>query len=72
MCTTVLEKGKRKVGKGKETVETMNGIAETFSVIIVIAILLCVITTWFIFQKLRYVQSAAIDGQNKETGKTIK
>ncbi len=60
------------MGKGKETVETMNGIVETFSVIIVIAILLCVITTWFIFQKLRYVQSAAIDGQNKETGKTIK
>lgn len=72
MCTAVLEEGKGKMGKAKETVEAMNGIAETFSVIIVIAILLCTVTTWLIFQKVRHVQSTAMDVQNQETGKITK
>jgi hypothetical protein len=67
--TALLAKGKRKVGKTKETAETMNAIIGTFSVIIMIVIALCGVTTWLIFRKLKCDNSAFMDMHDEEIGK---
>jgi hypothetical protein len=68
--TEVLATGKRKVGKTKETAETMNAITGIFSVIIMIVIFLCGMTAWLIFRKLKYDHSAFMDMHDEEIRKT--
>jgi flagellin-like protein len=68
--TELLATGKRKVGKTKETAETMNAITGIFSVIIMIVIVLCGMTAWLIFRKLKYDHSVFMDMHDQETRKT--
>jgi hypothetical protein len=47
----------------------MNAITEIFSVIIMIIIVLCGVTTWLIFRKLKYDNSAFMDMHDEEIRK---
>jgi flagellin-like protein len=44
----------------------MNAITGTFSVIIMIAIVLCGMTAWLIFRKLKYDNSTFMDMHDEE------